>query len=106
MPSDAKRMGSPVISTAAPSERKMSRDPVKSLQSMVQCPEKEDAACTTNPNQISSSQPCLVEGVQVPGVSHYPDTISIAEAPRLAGLAAGIPPCTLPGSDQWPNPQD
>ena len=69
-------------------------------------PKKEDPACTANPNQISSSRPHLVEGIQVPGVSHHPDTAPIAEAPSLAGLAAGIPPRTLPGSDQWPNPQD
>ena len=58
---------------------------------------QEDKACTANPNQISSSR--------VPRVSHYPDTIPIAEAPCLAGLATGIPPHTPPGSDQWPNPK-
>ena len=61
MPSDAKRMGDPVISTAVPPERKMSRDPMRSLQSTAPHPEKEDAACTANPNQISSSRLRLVE---------------------------------------------
>ena len=103
MPPDAVRMDNPVTSTEAPPERKMSRDPVRSLQSMAPRPKNKDAACTANPNQISSSRPHLV-GIQVPGVSHHPDTVPIAEAPRPAGLIAGIPPHTLPGSNQWPNP--
>ena len=106
MPSDDERMGGPAISAAAPPKRKTSRDPVRSLQSMAPHPEKEDAACTTNPNQISSSQPRLVEGIQVPRVSHHLDTALIAEDPCLASLATGIPPHTPPGSNQWPNSQD
>ena len=81
-------------------------------------PEKEDAACTANPNQISSTQPRLVGGVLAPGVSHHSDTaltadpdliadtVLIAEAPRLAGHVTEIPPRTLPGRDQWPKLQD
>ena len=37
------------------SERKTSKDPVRSLQSTVPHPKKEDTACTANPNQISSN---------------------------------------------------
>ena len=69
--SDVKRMGDPVISAAAPPKRKTSRDPVRSLQSMVPCTKKEDAACTVNPNQISSSQPHLVEGIHTIQ-THFP----------------------------------
>ena len=81
-------------------------------------PEKEDTACTANLNQISSSQPCLVGGIRAPGVSHHSDTALIADpnliadtaliakAPRLAGHVTEIPPCTLPGRDQWPKLQD
>ena len=118
MLSDTERMGGPAINTAAPPERKMSRDSVRNLQSMVPHPKKEDAACTTNPNQISSTQLCLEGGVQAPGVSHHldtaliadpdliADTTLIAEAPCLAGHVAEIPPCTLPGRDQWPKLRD
>ena len=101
---DAERMGDPVISTAVPPKRKMSRDPVKSLQSTVPHPKKEDEACTVNPNQISSSRHHLVEGVRVPGVSHHLDHARIVEALPLASLITGIPPRTPLGSDQSPNP--
>ena len=104
-PSDAKRMGDPVTSATAPLGRKMSRGPMRSLQSTVPRPEKEDAACTINPNQTSSTRPRLVEGIQVRRVSHHPDTVPTAEAPPPASLTAGIPPHILPGSDQWPNPR-
>ena len=106
MPPDAEKMGTPVTSAAAPPERKMSRDPVRSLQGLVPCPGKEDEACTTNPNQISSSQLHLVEGVRVPRVSHHLDHTQIAEAQHPAGLITGIPPCTVVGSNQLQDPQD
>ena len=99
-------MGNPLISTAALSMRKMLRDPVRSLLSMAPCPEKEDEACTANPNQISSSQLHLVEGVQVPRVSHHLDHARIVEALPLAGVITGIPPRIPLGSDRSPNPQD
>ena len=114
MLSNTERMGGPALNAAAPPERKTSRDPVRSLQSTVPHPKKEDTACTANPNQISSTQLHLVKGIRAPGVSHHldtaliadttliADTILIAEAPHPAGRAAEIPPCTLPGSDQWP----
>ena len=114
MPSDTERMGGPAINTVAPPERKMSRDPLRNLQSMVPHPEKEDAACTANPNQISSTQLCLEGGIRTPRVSHHSDTALIAdpdliadttliaEVPRLASRVTEIPPCTLPGRDQWP----
>ena len=104
MPPNTERMGDPVISATVPPERKASRDPVRSLQSTAPHPEKGEEACTANPNRFSSSRPRLVEGVRVPRVSHHPDTIPIAEAPCPAGLAAGIPPRTPPGNNQWPNP--
>ena len=79
---------------------------------MVPHPEREDAACIENPNQISSSLLCLVKGIWAPRVSHHQDTALIAdttptaEAPCPAGHTAEIPPRTLPGSDQWPKLQD
>ena len=103
---DAKKMGNLVISAAVPPERKMSRDPVRSLQSMAPCPKKEDEVYTANPNQISSSWLRLVEGVWVLGVSHHLDHARIVEALPPAGLITGIPPHTLLGSDQAPNPWD
>ena len=118
MLSDTKRMGSPASNTAAPPERKTSRDPMRSLQSMALHPKKEDAACTTNPNQISSTQPHLVGGIQAPRVSHHSDTalivdpdliadtVLIAEAPCPASHVTEIPPHTLPGRGQWPKLQD
>ena len=114
MPSDTERMGGPVLNAAAPPKRKTSRDPVRSLQSMAPHPEKEDAACTANSNQISCTQLHLVEGIWAPGVSHpsdtaligdttlIADTALIAEAPCPAGHATEIPLRTLPGSNQWP----
>ena len=108
MPFDTERMGGPAINAAAPPERKTSRDPIRNLQSTVPHPKKENAACTTNPNQISSTQLHLEGGVQAPGVSHHSDTALIAditliaEAPCLAGRITEIPPRTLPGRDQWP----
>ena len=75
-------------------------------------PKKEDAACTTNSNQTSSTQPHLVGGVRAPRVSHHldttliadpdlkADTTLIAEAPCLASHVTEIPPRTLPGRDQ------
>ena len=118
MPSDTKRMGSPALNTTEPPERKMSSDLVRSLQSTVLHPEKGDAACTTNLNQISSTWPHLVGGVRASGVSHYSDTaliadpnliadtILIAEAPCPASHITEIPPHTLPGRDQWPKLRD
>ena len=112
MPSDTERMGGPALNTAAPPERKTSKDPMRSLQSTAPHPKKEDAACTANPNQISSTQPCLVGGVRAPGVSHHSDTdliadtVLIAEAPCPAGHITEIPPHTPPGRDQWPKLQD
>ena len=85
---------------------------------MVPHPEKEDAACTANPNQISSTRPHLVGGVWAPGVSHHSDTsligdpdliadtTLIAKAPHLASHIAEIPPHTLLGRDQWPKLRD
>ena len=75
-------------------------------------PEKEDAACIANPNQISSTQPRLVGGVWAPRVSHHldtdliADTVLIAKAPRLAGHVTEIPSRGPPGRDQWPKLQD
>ena len=81
-------------------------------------PEKEDTACTANPNQISSTQPHLVGGIWAPRVSHHldtalmadpniiADTVLIAEAPHPASYITEIPPRTLPGRDQWPKLQD
>ena len=81
---------------------------------MVPHPEKEDAACTANPNQISSTRLRLVKGVWASRVSHHlettliadttliTDTTLIAEAPCLVSHTTEIPPRTLPGSDQWP----
>ena len=66
MLSDTERMGSPALNAAAPPERKTSKDPVRSLQSTAPHPEKEDTACTANPNQISSTWPCLVGGIRAP----------------------------------------
>ena len=130
MPSDTERMGSQALNTAAPPERKMSRDPMRSLQSMAPHPEKEDAACTANPNQTSSTQPHLVGGIWAPRVSHHSDTALIAdhdlktdttliadpdlkadttliaEAPCLAGHVTEIPPHILPGRGQWPKLRD
>ena len=114
MLSNTERIGSPALNAAAPPERKTSRDLVRSLQSTVPHPKKEDAACTANLNQISSTQPHLVGGIQAPGVSHHSDTALIAdpnfiadttliaEAPHPAGHVTEIPPHTLPGRDQWP----
>ena len=114
MPSDTKRMGSPAINAAVPPERRTSRDPMRNHQSTAPHPKKEDAAYTSNPNQISSTQLRLGGGVQAPGVSHHSDTTLIADpnltadtapiakAPCLAGHVAEIPPHTLPGRDQWP----
>ena len=84
MPSDTERMGGPALNVAIPPERKMSRDPVRSLQSMEPHPEKEDTACTANPNQISSTRPHLVGGVRAPGVSHHLDTALIADLNLIA----------------------
>ena len=113
-PSNTERMGGPASKAAAPPERKMSRDPMRSLQSMAPHPEKEDTACTANPNQTSSTWPRLVGGIWAPRVSHHldtaliadpdlkADTALIAEAPCLAGHVTEIPPHTLPGRGQWP----
>ena len=79
MPSDTEKMGGPASNTAVPLERMMSRDPVRSLQSMALHPKKEDAACGTNPNQTSSAEPRQVEGVWAPGVSHPSDTAPTAD---------------------------
>ena len=84
MSSDTKRMGGPAINAAVPLERKTSRDPVRSLQSMAPHPEKEDAAYTTNPNQISSTQLHLVESVRAPRVSHHSDTALIVDTTLIA----------------------
>ena len=111
MLSDTERMGGPALNAAAPPKRKTSRDLMRSLQSMALQPEKEDAACTTNLSQISSTQPHLVGGVWAPGVSHYSDTALIADpdliadtaliakAPCPASHVAEIPSRTLPGRD-------
>ena len=70
---------------------------------MVPHPEKEDAACTANLNQISSTWPHLVGGIRAPRVSHHSDTALIAdpdliaEAPCPASHVTEIPPHTLPG---------
>ena len=118
MLSDTERMGGLALNATAPPERKTSRDPVKSLQSTAPHPEKEDAACTTNLNQISSTRPHLVGGIWAPGVSHHSDTTLIADpdliadtaliakAPCPASHITEIPPHTLPGRDQWPKLRD
>ena len=79
MLSDTEKMGGPASNATAPPERKMSRDPVRSLQSMALHPEKEYTACTANLNQTSSTQARLVEGVQAPTVSHHSDTALTAD---------------------------
>ena len=72
-------MGGLASNATVPPERKMQRDPMRSLQIMALHPEKEDAACTANPNQTSSTWPCLVGGVQAPAVSHHSDTALTAD---------------------------
>ena len=118
MLSNTERMGSPASNAAVPPETKTSRDPMRSLQSMALHPEKEDAACTANPNQISSTRPHLVGGIWAPGVSHHLDTTLIADpdpiadsaliakAPCLASHVTEIPPHPLLGRDQWPKLRD
>ena len=114
MLSDTERMGGPAKNAAAPPERRTSKDPLRNHQSMVPHPEKEDAAYTTNPSQISSTWLHLGRGVRAPRVSHHlgtaliadpdltADTAPIAKAPCLASCVTEIPPHTLPGRDQWP----
>ena len=118
MLSNTERICGPALNTTVPPKRKTSRDLVRSLQSTAPHPKKEDAACTANLNQISSTRPCLVGGVQAPRVSHHldtaliadpdliADTALIAEAPHPASHVAEIPPRTLPGRDQWPKLRD
>ena len=58
---------------------------------------KEDAACTANPNQISSTRPCLVGGIWAPRVSHHLDITLIAD-PNLIADTALIAEAPCPAS--------
>ena len=96
MPSDTERMGGPAINAAVPPERRTSRDPVRNRQSTVPHPEKEDAAYTANPNQISSTRLRLGRSIWAAGVSHHSDTALIAD-PNLTADTTPIAKSSIPG---------